>query len=170
VRPASLQFERGLARAELSARGSVSVSQPPGEEAPLAVGYRGNARLTNLHVLDARGESDLLDWQVLELSQIAARLGQGPPEVAVGKIGLSDFYARVIVSDQGRLNLVDLVKRPEGTAADTSTKAEAPRHSGSSHLAGRSGDGGERPAPTTEGGSRAATAMPAATDPVRLGR
>ncbi len=86
-------------------------------DAPLKVAYKGNARLANLHLLDARGENDLLKWQVLDLEQIDAKIGEGPPpEVTVGKISLSDFYARIIVSEQGRLNLADLIKR-EGQAA-----------------------------------------------------
>ncbi len=104
-----------LARAEASARGRVTIDQPA-HTAPLHIAYKGSARLGNLHVLDARGENDLLKWQVLDLDQIDLKLGDGPPTVAVGKLGLSDFYARVILSDQGRLNLVDLIKRDEGSA------------------------------------------------------
>ena len=117
-----------LANALLSARGNAAVSQAA-TGAPLKVAYKGNARLANLHVLDARGEDDLLKWQVLDLEQIDAKGGELPPEVTVGKVALSDFYARVIVSAQGRLNLADLVKR-EGqvestTSPTTKAKSEA---------------------------------------------
>ena len=105
-----------LARAEVSGRGRVTVEKGP-DQAPLRIRYTGSGQLANLHLLDAHGEDDLLKWQVLDLEQIDARVGEGPPSVAVGRIELSDFYARVIVSEQGRLNLVDVFKRP-GEAAD----------------------------------------------------
>lgn len=103
-----------LASALLSARGNIAIDKTSAE-APLKLGYKGNARLANLHLLDARGEDDLLKWQVLDLDQIALNLTEGPPEFTVGKVALSDFYARVIVSEQGRLNLADLIRR-EGQA------------------------------------------------------
>ncbi len=114
-----------LARAEASARGRVTVEQPA-DVAPLRVAYKGSARLGNLHLLDARSENDLLKWQVLDLEQIDLKLGDGSPNVVVGRLALSDFYARVIVSEQGRLNLVDLIKRDDAPATD------APGHASSS--------------------------------------
>jgi uncharacterized protein involved in outer membrane biogenesis len=105
-----------LARAEVSGRGRVIASQVS-PDAPLALNYAGNARVGNLHLLDASGENDLLKWQVLDLDQVIVRLGQEPPNVSVGKVALSDFYARVIVSGQGRLNLVDVIKRGDYSAA-----------------------------------------------------
>jgi uncharacterized protein involved in outer membrane biogenesis len=113
-----------LAKAEVSGRGTVALARPPGE-LPLRLTYNGTARLSNVHVLDADGASDLLKWQVLDLEGVDVKAGEGPPFVSVGKVALSDFYARVIVSDKGRLNLVDIVRR-EGEQAETqSTDAKA---------------------------------------------
>jgi uncharacterized protein involved in outer membrane biogenesis len=112
-----------LAKAELSGRGTVTLARPPGESPP-RFAYTGTARLSNVHALDSVGESDLLKWQVLDLAGVDVRTGEGPPFVSVGKVSLSDFYARVIVSEQGRLNLVDIVRR-EGEPAKPSTDAKA---------------------------------------------
>ena len=117
-----------LARAEASARGNVTVNQKA-DAAPLHINYKGSARLGNLHLLDARGENDLLKWQVLDLDQIDLKLGDEVPKVVVGKLALSDFYARVIVSEQGRLNLADIVKRgadTAGTEAPATSSGNAP--------------------------------------------
>lgn len=108
-----------LAKAELSGRGTVDAKQPAAG-APLGIRYRGTARVANLHALDASGETDLLKWQVLDLDGIDVQAGEGDPVVSLGKATLSDFYARVIVSEHGRLNLADLVKSDapaEGAAA-----------------------------------------------------
>ena len=136
-----------LARAEASARGIVTVNQKA-DAAPLHINYKGSARLGNLHLLDARGENDLLKWQVLDLDQIDLKLGEEVPKVVVGKLALSDFYARVIVSEQGRLNLADIVKRgadTAGTEAPAASSGNAPASDGRTEVgacrAGGSGDG-----------------------------
>lgn len=107
-----------LAQAEVSARGQVRASQAG--DAPLQFGYRGTARLGNLHVLDPAGENDLLKWQALDLSGIDVEVGRAVPQFVVEKATLSDFYARVIVSEEGRLNLADLVRRPGEPATELS--------------------------------------------------
>ncbi len=132
VRPYLAQYLNAtLARAELSGRGRVTVGKAS-DEAPMRMEYKGSTRLGNLHLLDASGESDLLKWQVLDLDQIDAKLGEGPPQVTVGKIALSDFYARVIVSDQGRLNLVDVFKRGDAPAESDTKDAATPKPAESS--------------------------------------
>jgi uncharacterized protein involved in outer membrane biogenesis len=99
-----------LAKAELTSRSSVGLRQP-NRQAPVSLAFRGDARIGNLHALDAIGENDLLKWQLLDIDRIAVKTGTGPPTVELGKVTLSDFFARVIVSEQGRLNLADLVKK-----------------------------------------------------------
>ena len=104
-----------LASAELSGRGSLVISKPTAESV-LRAAYNGSARLSNMHALDPAA-NDLLRWQALDIDKVVVKVGEGAPVVDLGKIALNDFFARVIVSDQGRLNLLDLVKReaaPEG--------------------------------------------------------
>jgi uncharacterized protein involved in outer membrane biogenesis len=113
-----------LAKAEVSGRGTLALTQPAGAT-PTRLAYSGTARLSNVHVLDSIGESDLLKWQVLDLDGVDVRAGDGPPFVSVGKVTLSDFYARVIVSEQGRLNLVDIVRREGEPAGKPPTDAKA---------------------------------------------
>lgn len=114
-----------LARAELSGRGRVTLARAD-EAAPLRASYLGSARLGNLHLLDAGGENDLLRWQVLDLDRIEARVGEGPLHLSLGSLALSDFYARVIISEQGRLNLVDLFRRTEANATSGAKPRPAP--------------------------------------------
>jgi len=81
----------------------------PAEDA-VRVAYDGSARVTNLLLLDAGGDSELVRWQVLILDAIRLRTGVSPPEVSLGSVALSDFYARVILSAEGRLNLIDVFR------------------------------------------------------------
>jgi hypothetical protein len=114
-----------IAQVELSGRGTVKAAQERPSE-PLKLSYAGDARLSNLHVLDAGGENDLLKWQSLDATAVDLKLGDGPPQVEVGRVALSDFYARIILSEQGRLNLADLIKRePPATSGAPPRQGDA---------------------------------------------
>jgi uncharacterized protein involved in outer membrane biogenesis len=64
------------------------------------------------------GDEELLAWKALNLRGIDVALAPGTPaRVDVRETVLSDFYARVILSEEGRLNLQDLVKTQPGAAA-----------------------------------------------------
>ena len=139
-----------LAKAELSGRGSLALAKASGD-APLKLAYTGSARLSNVHLLDGTGESDLLKWQVLDVDGIDVKAGEGIPFASLGKVTLSDFYARVILSDQGRLNLADLIRK-EPTASD----AESGDAKVAAETASRSAAGTAPPAASPTGTTDAA--------------
>ena len=109
--------------AEASARGTVELALP-GDGAPPRYAYTGNARISNVNVLEGRGEAELVRWQALSAEKIRLRSG-APLSLAVGQVELSDFYARVILDDQGRLNLADLIKKTGEPAAAKSREVPA---------------------------------------------
>jgi uncharacterized protein involved in outer membrane biogenesis len=99
-----------LVSGDLSARGTLALVQP--REGPLRVSVESDLRLANLHLTDVAGANDLLRWQSLAIDRVALAFGEGEPQVDVGAVALETFYARVILSEQGRLNLADLFQRP----------------------------------------------------------
>ncbi|WP_109039804.1 DUF748 domain-containing protein [Azospira sp. I13] len=80
-----------------------------------AVAFNGDVNLTDFNVLDKLNAADLLRWKSLRLSGVEA--GSTPPRFAVGEIALASFYARAILSPEGRLNLQDIVKQDEAPPA-----------------------------------------------------
>ena len=78
--------------------------------------YNGDLALTDFNVLDKVNATDILRWRSLRLSGVEA--GSEPLSFAVKEIALASFYARIILSPEGRLNLQDLVKQdaPSGGA------------------------------------------------------
>jgi uncharacterized protein involved in outer membrane biogenesis len=104
-----------LVSGEVSSRGSLALAQP--EDGPMRVRFDGDLRLANLHATDASGTDDLLRWQTLAVDRLALELGRGAPQVEVGVVALDAFYARVILSEEGRLNLADLFQRAPDEAA-----------------------------------------------------
>ncbi|HEX3124302.1 MAG TPA: DUF748 domain-containing protein, partial [Rhodanobacteraceae bacterium] len=85
--------------------------------------YRGNAALERVRVLDKLTNDDFLRWRSLSGSNIDVDYGSGTPRVHVDGLVLSSFYSRMIVNASGRLNLSDVVAKPEQTAVSV-TRAE----------------------------------------------
>lgn len=110
----------------LSAKGKLAVT-PPLAQQKFALDYKGNAALTNLRMQDKLTSTDFLRWRTLELSGIQARLG-GRPQIGLEKVALSNFYARAILSDKGRLNLQDILvsdASAQGSITDDSKKGDS---------------------------------------------
>lgn len=117
----------------LSAKGKIAMV-PPVNKQTLALNYNGSASLNNFRILDKLTTTDFLRWKTLNLNGINARIG-GKPVITLDKIALSDFYARAILSDKGKLNLQDIVVSktpptvpdnapPAVTVAKTTTSSE----------------------------------------------
>lgn len=72
---------------------------------------------------------DLLNWKVLNLRGLALELAPGvATQLKVQETVLSDFYARLILSQAGRFNLQDVLKSaaPQTVAETASAPASAP--------------------------------------------
>ncbi|MCL2346394.1 MAG: DUF748 domain-containing protein [Desulfobulbus sp.] len=81
----------------------------------LRAGYRGSATLGNFQTVDKANQSDFLRWKSLYFGAVDFNLQ--PLTINVGEIALSDFFARVILNDQGHLNLQDIIVRQEAAPA-----------------------------------------------------
>nr|WP_315231256.1 DUF748 domain-containing protein [uncultured Albidiferax sp.] len=73
---------------------------------------------------------ELLSWKLLNLRGLDVALKPGTAtRVEIKETALSDFYARIVVDETGRINLQDLVKSsspPPTPAADATNKVAAP--------------------------------------------
>ena len=114
-----------LTKGDVSVKGKLQV-------APAGVGFQGDVLLSDFNVLDKVNAVDLLRWRSLKLAGVEA--GSEPLRFAVDEIGLNQFYARAILSPEGKLNLKDVVKRPE--EAHTTLVAEAPKDGGKDQAKG----------------------------------
>ncbi len=108
-----------LMRADASFKGKVAYLQTPGGP---SVQVAGDAALEELKANTLAPSEDLLEWKALSLRGLSVALEPGKPtRVDVKETALSDFFARLIVLPEGRINLQDLVKST--SAATTSTTA-----------------------------------------------
>ncbi len=111
--------EARLRSARLSVAGQLNVAA--GGDTP-AVTYRGDASITDLIAVDPRNNTDFLRWKSLAFDKIDVR--SAPLSFAVGEVKLADFYSRLILDQQGRLNFRELTgEAPEDEDEGKATKA-----------------------------------------------
>ena len=104
-----------LTRGDLSFKGQIAWRNEVGK-------VHGNLALNQVNVLDKTTSEDLLRWQTLGFSMLDITIpSANQPLVAdLGAIDLKDFFAKVLLTKEGKLNLNQLSS--SGTA--TTTPAE----------------------------------------------
>ena len=108
-----------LTRGQVSNSGEVTAQM--GKEG-LNATYKGSLTLGDLLAVHKVNNADFLKWKSLYLGGIDFRLQ--PMAVNVGEVALSDFYSRLILSKEGRLNLQDIVRKPEAGAQPVASAPE----------------------------------------------
>jgi uncharacterized protein involved in outer membrane biogenesis len=120
-----------LRRAELGWRGNFDVQQQ-------TAGWRAKAdgdllladlRLMQLSMVDGRRSAGdkLLTWQALNLDSLKLDLpAGGAPQLVIGRARLDDFYASLLINEQGKLNLRQLGAQAPATAASAPVPVPAP--------------------------------------------
>lgn len=125
-----------LPRADASFRGSVDVAVAA---AGATVRVKGDGALEDVRANSVLAQvgtdagpptsDELLSWKALSLRGIDLALQPGTPlTLGISETALSDFYARVVINDQGRINLQNLVRSsaPEPTPVKGAAAATAP--------------------------------------------
>ena len=128
-----------LRRAEAGFKGQVQLTQSANAAWQARVG--GDLLVADLRLLQSRwvdgqreAGDELLTWQALNLNgaQLAWNQGQAP-QLKLAEVALQDFYARLIVNEQGQLNLQQVgagappaASAPASSAAPAAAAAPAP--------------------------------------------
>jgi len=108
-----------LATAKLGAVGDVTLDGDA-KTAVAAARWRGRFGLAELRVLDSLNQAELLRFKSFQLDAADVQWrADAPVQADLGAVSLQDFYSRIIVNADGRLNLLDIVKR-EGQDAPKS--------------------------------------------------
>jgi stage V sporulation protein SpoVS len=114
------QLNVDILRADASVKGAVRyASTPVGAQVQLKVDaaldeFQANSVLTASNTSLPGGET-WLRWKSLNVPGIDVDMQPNtPPRVQVREAALTDFYARVVVNPQGRLNLQDVVRAKAG--------------------------------------------------------
>ena len=99
-----------LVQGQLSNQGDLEIQQQAGA---LKASYKGRLALDRLRAVDKANSADFLKWKSLYVGAVDFQLD--PMRLNIGEVALSDFYSRLILNKEGRLNLMDLVRTPADT-------------------------------------------------------
>lgn len=107
----------------VSADGNVALSRR--RDGALAYGYDGTAAVNRLATVDKVNAEDFLKWQSLFFSGI--KLKSEPFFLEMKEVALSDFYSRLVIFEDGTLNVQRIVAKGDGASAegaDTDPRAD----------------------------------------------
>ncbi|RQU13564.1 DUF748 domain-containing protein [Burkholderia cenocepacia] len=102
-----------IASALLNAQGSLTFAQV--KDTPRAI-YRGDVALVDVRMLDKATSDPFAGWRSLALSNLKASYDEKGTDVDAARVTFSNFYGRVLLDAQGRLNLKDVVAKETGPA------------------------------------------------------
>ena len=100
-----------LASAAVQAEGRIALSDEPKQG--LSARYQGKLGLSELRLRDRVNDALFLRWSSLLLDGADLSYANGGIDADLGFIALKDFYGRIIVNPDGRLNLASVVKRAD---------------------------------------------------------
>lgn len=103
-----------VTRGQVTLSGVVQLRQPGTgtiEASKLAGGISGQVTVGDFYAVDKINSADFLKWKSLYLGKIDVRLN--PDSLSIGEVALADFFARVIISRAGQLNLLQIVRQTD---------------------------------------------------------
>ena len=104
----------------ISSKGELDIRMPADK---LQARYKGTLTLGQLQAIDPASHGDFLRWKSLYFGGIDFALAPG--RLHIDEIALSDFYSRLILQPDGRLNLADILRLPQGKRKNPESSAEA---------------------------------------------
>lgn len=106
-------FRVNYTNGDISAKGTLSANKAPEKE--MSIKYDGNFLLANVATVDKVNGEDFIKFKSMFLNSLSA--GYNPLFVRVKDIALTDLYARIIVNEDGTLNLQNVAK-PEAAGQE----------------------------------------------------
>jgi uncharacterized protein involved in outer membrane biogenesis len=97
-----------------------------GKDGAVGGGFKGDVSVTRLSTVDKSSSNDFLSWKSLAFGGMDVNFK--PFSLNVERVALDDFFARVIIDPNGRLNVQDVMRKEgeEGTSlTEAGTRAQA---------------------------------------------
>ncbi|MDR3417395.1 MAG: DUF748 domain-containing protein [Nevskia sp.] len=116
------QLNAVIASALLDVKGTADLAR---DRQQWKVRYAGDVGLGSVRMLD-KATSDLFaGWRTLSVTKIKAAYDERGTDVQLGRIALNNFYARILLNANGRLNLSDFMAQ-ENAPTTSLTRSNGP--------------------------------------------
>ncbi|MGB3434010.1 DUF748 domain-containing protein, partial [Achromobacter sp.] len=125
----------------LGAKGNVEFAAAAGA-APMKVNWKGGVEVTGVDLQDRVNQDDFLNWKRLGFSGMDITVAGDKIGAKLGDIALEDFYGRVLLNAQGRLNVMDLVAAPGQAGGSITQDTQTPGRSAAPPPAAAAKSGG----------------------------
>ena len=116
-----------VTRGQVSVDGALHLKQGAadagGTAGEMAGSFSGRATIGDFNAVDKINSADFLRWKSLYFGSV--ELSLNPDSVSIGEVALADFFARVIVNPEGKLNLLQIVRKSD-QPADVSVTSTQP--------------------------------------------
>ena len=111
-----------MSSGDVSVKGAAGVALGPQGE--LSASFSGDVTLADLASVDKASSEDLLKWKSLFLGGVQYQ--HLPMSLNIDQVALSDFYARIIIFPDGRLNLQNIAAKSDGEHSAEDDQASPP--------------------------------------------
>ncbi|MEM5434191.1 DUF748 domain-containing protein [Paraburkholderia diazotrophica] len=169
-----------IASALLNANGEVTMAQE--EKKGVHATYHGDAALVDVRMIDKATSDPFAGWRSLALTGLKANYDARGTDVDATKVTFANFYGRVLLDAQGKLNLKDVVAQqpgePQSLTREKNAKGREPiplsppaaseARVASAPAAASSARSAAAPAAASAASSAAATVTGTPQNPVRL--
>jgi len=95
-----------------------------GSDGVAKVNYKGSVQVVDFASVEKDASQDLLKWKSLDLGGIQFTLQ--PMQLRIDEVNLTEFYSRLILGADGRLNLQNLTTQKTATSETVETKPAQP--------------------------------------------
>ncbi|MCS3506851.1 DUF748 domain-containing protein [Achromobacter sp. JUb104] len=109
----------------LAAKGDVAFAAATGN-APMRVNWKGGVDITGVDLQDRVNKDDFLNWKRLAFASMDVSVAGDKVAAKLGDIALEDFYGRILLNAQGRLNVMDLVAAPGQAGGSITQDTQTP--------------------------------------------
>jgi uncharacterized protein involved in outer membrane biogenesis len=116
------QVNFSLTGGEVGSKGILTVGA--GSDGAAKVNYEGSVQVADFASVEKDASQDLLKWKSLDLGGIQFALQ--PMQLRIDEVNLTEFYSRLILGADGRLNLQNLTTQKTATSETVETKPTQP--------------------------------------------
>jgi uncharacterized protein involved in outer membrane biogenesis len=102
---------------------NLSLAVAPGDET-MQIRYGGDIGINRFALLDGKHREDLLKWDSLQVAGISG--ATAPSNLTIDSITLSDYYAKILVDENAKLNLSEAFSKEEDDQQRGESATEPP--------------------------------------------